>query len=388
MLGDGLAILAVPLLVLQLTSNPAVAVLAALPGSAGYLAAGAVAGVVADRVSPWILLIWTDGGLAVIFVTMFAKPDPVWLLLLLALAAGLVTVFADTARDIAVRDVFSGPRLIAANSWLESLNQAGQILGPAGAGLLAAAGVLRVSLLLDAVTFAVSLGTLLAVRGAWPAAHSGGGPAVGRRELTARGELTAGIRYLVSTPLLRALLGFVAVLNLCLGADKLVVFLARVALRLPPEQTGLVLTAGGVGGLLGAVSAGLLSRRVGPVPLMLGCSLLSGAALVMLAVATGWPLVLAGNALYTWAIIAASVVLRALRQSLVPRALLGRVTASWRLVSQAVTLAGALLAGILAALAGGDPRPVLLGAGLLTIGTVVTAWLTGLRRAQWPARAG
>jgi hypothetical protein len=44
MLGDGLAILAVPLLVLQLTRSPVAAVLASLPGSVGYLAAFAVAG--------------------------------------------------------------------------------------------------------------------------------------------------------------------------------------------------------------------------------------------------------------------------------------------------------------------------------------------------------
>jgi hypothetical protein len=40
MLGDGLAILAIPLLVLQLTRSPVAAVLASLPGSVGYLAAG------------------------------------------------------------------------------------------------------------------------------------------------------------------------------------------------------------------------------------------------------------------------------------------------------------------------------------------------------------
>jgi len=52
MLGDGLAILAVPLLVLQLTRSPMAAVLASLPGSAGYLAAGLPAGLLADRVDP------------------------------------------------------------------------------------------------------------------------------------------------------------------------------------------------------------------------------------------------------------------------------------------------------------------------------------------------
>jgi hypothetical protein len=60
---------------------------------------------------------------------------------------------------------------------------------------------------------------------------------------------------------------------------------------------------------------------------------------------------------------------------------LGRVTASWRLSSQAVTLAGGLLAGAAAALAG-SPRPVFAAAGGLTVLTVATAWLAALRHEQ------
>jgi MFS family permease len=51
MLGDGLALLAVPLLVLHVSRSPVLAVLASLPGSAGYLVAGLPAGVLADRLA-------------------------------------------------------------------------------------------------------------------------------------------------------------------------------------------------------------------------------------------------------------------------------------------------------------------------------------------------
>lgn len=87
----------------------------------------------------------------------------------------------------------------------------------------------------------------------------------------------------------------------------------------------------------------------------------------MIAAATSMPVVLAGNLLYTLAIIVASVTMRSLRQVLVPRDLLGRVTASWRLGGQGVTLIGAILAGALAGLLGGDPRPVFAAAGSLTL---------------------
>ena len=382
MLGDGLAILAIPLLVLQLTRRPAAAVLASLPGSVGYLAAGIPAGILADRLDPWRVLISGDLIRALIFLALFVLTSsaaaPAWLILSLAFAAGAVTVFFDTALAIAVRDVFAGPRLVPANSWLESASQGGQIIGPGAAGLLAAAGLLHTSMLIDALTFLISLASLAAVRGGYRAAPR---PQRSGPSFTAlRRELAEGIRYLAATRLLFTLLLFLLMLNLCLGADKLIIYFARNTLHLPPGQIGLVVAAGGAGGVLGAACTSLLCRRLGPLPVVTLCSAVSGLALILISAATSAPILLAGNLLYTWAIIAASVTLRALRQVLVPRDLLGRVTATWRLAGQAVTLAGAVLAGAMAGLLGNDPKPVLAAAGTLTVLSTSIAWLAALRK--------
>jgi len=382
MLGDGMALLAVPLLVLQLTRSPVAAALASLPGSLGYLVAGLPAGVLADRLDPWTVLIGGDVIRALIFLALFAltgspaaSPQ---LILALAFAAGAVTVFSDTALAIALRDVFRGSRLIWANSWLESANQAGQVIGPGAAGLLAAAGLLHVSLLIDALTFLVSLASLAGVRRRYRAAPPAARPAPAWRTL--RHELAEGIRYLAATRLLATLLVFLVVVNLCLGADKLIIFLARDTLHLPPGQVGLVVSAGGAGGLLGAASTGLLCRWLGPLPVITLCCGASGLALILIGAATSMPVLLAGNLTYAWAIIAASVTNRSLRQVLVPRELLGRVTASWRLGGQATTLIGGVLAGTAAGLLGNDPRPVFAGAGCLTLITVAVAWFAGLQK--------
>lgn len=377
MFGDGLALLAVPLLVLQLTRSPLAAALASLPGSLGYLVAGLPAGVLADRLDPWTILISGDVFRALIFLVLFVltgspSVSPATILAL-AFAAGTVTVFFDTALSIAVRDVFRGARLISANSWLESSNQAGQVIGPGAAGLLAAAGLLHVSMLIDALTFLVSLASLAGVRRRHLAA-----PAATWRALLR--ELAEGIRYLAATRLLFTLLVFLLVVNLGLGADKLIIFLASDTLHLPPGQVGLVVSAGGVGGLLGAASTGLLCRRLGPLPVITLCCAASGLALLLISAATSMPVALAGNLLYGWAIIAASVTNRSLRQVLVPRELLGRVTASWRFGGQATTLIGGVLAGALAGLLGGNPRPVFAAAGGLTLLTVAVAWFAGLQK--------
>jgi MFS family permease len=386
MLGDGLAILAIPLLILQLTRSPVAAVLASLPGSVGYLAAGLPAGVLVDRLDPWRVLIAGDVIRAAIFLALFlltgSGSAAAWLILSLAFAAGAVTVFSDTALTIAVRDVFAGARLMTANSWLESANQMGQIIGPSAAGLLAAAGLLHQSMLIDALTFLVALACVFGVRRAYP-----GAPRVSRSPAdwrALRRELADGLRYLAATRLLFTLLVFMLVLNLCLGADKLVVFFARNTLHLPPGQVGLIVTAGGIGGLLGAAGTSVLCRWLGPVPAVTLGAAASGLALILLGAATSMPVALAGNLLYSLAIIVASVTMRSIRQVLVPRDLLGRVTASWRLGGQGVTLVGAILAGAMAGLLGGDPRPVFAAAGSLTLLTVAVAWFAGLRREQLP----
>ena len=381
MLGDGLAILAIPLLVLQLTRSPVAAVLASLPGSVGYLVAGLPAGVLVDRLDPWRVLIAGDVSRAAIFLALFlltgSRSGGAWLILTLAFAAGAVTVFSDTALTIAVRDVFAGARLMTANSWLESANQLGQIIGPSAAGLL------HVSMLIDALTFLVALASILGVRRAYPGAPRTRPSQADWRAL--RRELASGLRYLASTRVLFTLLVFMLVLNLGLGADKLIIFFTRNSLHLPPDQVGLVVTAGGVGGLLGAAGTSLLCRWLGPLPAVTLGAASSGIALLMIAAATSMPVALAGNLLYTLAIIVASVTMRSLRQVLVPRDLLGRVTASWRLGGQGVTLIGAIMAGALAGLLGDDPRPVFAAAGSLTLLTVAVAWFAGLRREHLPA---
>jgi predicted MFS family arabinose efflux permease len=383
MLGDGLAILAIPLLVMQLTRSPLAAVLASLPGSVGYLVAGLPAGVLADRVSPWLVLITGDVVRALIFFTLFllteSRTVAPAVILALAFAAGAVTVFSDTALTIAVRDVFTGPRLISANSWLESANQGGMIIGPSAAGLLAAAGLLHGAMLIDALTFLVSLASLAGIRGRYrPAGAAAGRKAVAWRALSQ--ELAEGIRYLAATRLLLTLLVFLLTLNLCLGADKLIIFLGKDTLHLPPGQVGFLVTAGGVGGLAGAAGTGRLCRWLAPLPAVALCCAASGLALVVISVATAMPVLLAGNFLYTWAIVAASVTMRSLRQVLVPRDLLGRVTASWRLGGQTVTLIGGVLAGALAGLLGNNPRPVIAAAGCLTLLTVAVTWFASLAK--------
>jgi hypothetical protein len=382
LLGDGLAALAIPLLVLDLSRSPLISALSAASVTVGYLMVGLPAGVLVDRVDPWRVLVLTDALSAGLFAALFgfaaAGALAVWLVLAVAFAAGACSVFAQTALAVVVRDLFPAAGLIRANSALELASQLSLVAGPAVVGALAAVGSINLALLADAITFAVSLLSLL-VLGRWRP-----GPPVRRGGRAWRGmgaDLRAGLRYVASVRVLVILTVIQMVVNLCLAAEKLIVFYARDTLGLTTSLVALVVAAGGVGGVAGALIASRLAGWIGEIRLIVIAIVAAGAAMAAMSAAGSAPSLMAANAAYTGAVVVASLVNRTQRQRIVPRAMLGRVTSGVRVLFLAVDPVGVVLAGTATSALGGDPRPVFLAAGTFTAVAAAAGWLAGLRRA-------
>jgi hypothetical protein len=85
------------------------------------------------------------------------------------------------------------------------------------------------------------------------------------------------------------------------------------------------------------------------------------------------------NACLLFATSQASLLVRAIRQEIVPRELLGRVTAAVRTLFVSATSLGAVLAGAGTAAFGDDPRPVFLICGTVLASATVAAWFLSLR---------
>ncbi|HEV3067064.1 MAG TPA: MFS transporter [Streptosporangiaceae bacterium] len=384
LLGDGLAVLAIPLLVLGLTRSPLISALSAASVTLGYLAVGLPAGVLVDRLDAWRVLVAMDaaraagfGALYLLWVTGHAR---LWVIMTIALAAGAASVFFETALVVVVKDLFPGPGLIRANSVLELASQAALVAGPAVVGVLAAAGELGAALLADAVTFGVSLVTLVAVRGNVPhlSRRAGGG----WRALTA--DFRAGLAYLLSVRVLVIMTVVQVIVNLCLATEKLMFFYARDTLGLGAAGVGAVVAAGGAGGIAGALSTTWLAARVGQMRLVVLAVAASGLAIGSVSATGSLVTLAAANLAYLWAITVASLANRTYRQLIVPRDLLGRVTSTVRLLFLTADPVGVVIAGSLTVALGGNPRPVFLGAGLLVTVTAAAGWRAGLRRAGPP----
>jgi MFS family permease len=382
--GDGLAILAIPLLVLQVTGSPLAAALASSPRTIGYLLVGLPSGPVVDRVNPWFILTAMDAFRGAVFVALYVMTvtgeRSVWPILALAFVSGGAGVFFDSALTIAVRDIFDGGALVQANSFLEMASQSSVVLGPAIVGVLASSLGVNLTLLIDAATFGVSLATLFTVSRRRSEAAVAAPPATGSwRELWS--EFRGGFSYVLGTRVILALTVVQMMINLCLSVEKLIVYFARDTLGLAAGMVAVAVAAGGVGGVAGAVTARRFVTRAGPVRLVALSVLLIGASLALASAAIDVWWLAAANLTLAWATIVASIVIRTLRQQIVPRHLLGRVTSTVRTVYLAVTPIGAALAGVLTSGLGGNPRPVFLGAGILILITTVIAWPTALRPA-------
>jgi MFS family permease len=390
--GDGLALLAIPLLVLQITGNPFTAALSAAPRTVGYLLAGLPAGPLVDRFNARTIMLLADtvrfAAFSLLAVLSYVDVLTAWMVLLIAFVAAAAGVFFETALAVVVRDATPDDQLVRVNSLLESINQLAYVLGPGAVGVLAGIFGLRAALVVNALTFAVSLVTIFVLPDM--AEQVGEGTDEGSSELPVTvgrlvADLRTGLRYLRSERLIFTVTCLQASINFCVAVETLIIFYGRNTLGLSSQAVSVVVACGGVGGILGASTATWLAKRI-PAEFLIAVGVAAIAVvLVLLAAANAmWSLAVL-NLVMGGASIVAVVRIRALRQQLVPRHLLGRVSSTARMLAFAAYPIGAAVAGALTGLNHSDPRPVFLGAGMLGLVIAAVAWFFGLRIAGRPA---
>jgi MFS family permease len=144
---------------------------------------------------------------------------------------------------------------------------------------------------------------------------------------------------------------YAAVANLAYTGNLalVVVFLVRVV-GLGSAAVGLLLAAGGIGGVLGALMAPRLTRALGTARTLVLASLgagLSGLLIPLTGPGIRLACYLAGSALIAGGISVSNVVAGSFRQEYCPPAMLGRAAASMRFLAYGMIPLGALVAGAL-----------------------------------------
>ena len=371
-LGTAVTGVALPLVALEVldASVLAVTVLAAA-GWLPWLVVGLPAGAWVDRLPKRQVLVASDlvsaGLLATVPVAAALGVLTVAQLLVVALGLGAASVFFRTAWSAYVPVVVPAERLVPANALLHGSESAAQVAGPGLAGLLVTLVGAVGALVADLVSFVVSAGCLLRVRAVEPP------PQAVRRDL--RAEVVEGVRLVTRDRFLRNLVLHGAIANLPLvGYGALVVpFLLREAGQ-SPGAVGLLIGAGGIGGVLGAGLSGRVVRRLGSARALVALKGGAGVCSLLVGLADDGPrvgLFVLGTALVGAGVVAGNVVSTTFRQQYVPPELMGRVMSAMQFANLGTIPVGAVGGGLLAEALGLRTAVVLLTAGYAVSGLVL-----------------
>jgi MFS family permease len=384
-LGSRISMFVFPLIAYALTGSALWAAVAETAHLVGLCAALLPAGVLADRVDRRRLMRTASAGGALLYASLVAASLTTGLtvphLLVVATLTGVGAGVFMPAENSAVRSVVAPEQLATALSQNQARQHvAGLVGGPFGGALLSLARWLPFAV--DAVSYAVSWLLLGRIRTDLSAPKATA-PQVGVRE-----SLVDGVRFVLRVPLFRVLMVFSALLNLAINALLFAAILRLVQAGFAPAQIGLVETASGLFGVLGAVAAPRLIERFR-----------TGSLTV--AVAWSWvplavPVILWNHPLVVAASLSAGLFLNptgnagmgAYRMARTPAEMQGRVQSATQFVSMSIMPLAPLLAGGLLSGLGGRPAIAVLGAltaAVALIPTLSRSVRDVPRPAQWQA---
>ena len=345
--------------VVSLSGSPMeVAILAALTTGPGVLV-GLSAGGRVDRARKRSILIGADlvraAAVATLPLATWAGALTVAHVYAVAIVVGAATALFEITYVAYLPALVSTRQVLEGNQKLQASEAIAEITGPGAGGVLIGVLGAPLAVLIDAATYVWSAACIGAIRRAEP-------PAAPADETTSwRRDLAVGARASFGHPLVRPLFLAAGVGIFFLGFFlALYMLYALEELDLGTATIGVVIGFGGVGGLAGAALSRRLPRALGLGPAMITslfaaqlaglCIPLAGSALVPSSATV--PLLVLHQLVGDGLMVAFAIHAVSLRQTVMPRALLGRVDATLHVVTGTLLPLGALTAGPLAELLG------------------------------------
>jgi len=361
-LGSAVTLLAVPLIAVVLLHASTFSVgLLATASTLPFLIIALPAGLVVDRLAKRPMLIACDASRLVVIgsvpVAAAAGVLTMAQLFVVALVAGILTVFFDVAYQSYLPALIRADQLADGNGKLSVTQSFAQVAGPGLGGALF--GLLRAgALTVDAISYGVSTVSLLLIRTREPAVERPAAGAGGERPKL-RTEIFAGLSFVLRHPVLRKIAACTGTANLFgnITFALEIIFLVRV-LHVRPEYTGLLVAAGSVGGIVAGLASGTLTRWIGSARIIWVSMLGFGALGLLLPLAAqGWRLSLYAVGLlgFSFSAVLYNVAQVSYRQAICPPELLGRMNAAVRWIVWGTLPLGSLAGGVLGTLIGVRP---------------------------------
>ena len=263
-------------------------------------------------------------------------------LYVVAFLVGTMTVFFHVAYSSLFVALVERDDYVEGNSLLAGSRAFSFVAGPSVGGILVQLLKAPYALLVDSISYLFSVGFLASID-----------PEEPETETAERGHVVAGVRYIVTSSVMRSSLLATATINLFnFVFHALFILYAVRSLHVRPGTLGIVLGAGAVGGLIGSVVTSRLGRRLGIGPTyILGC-ILFPVPLVLVPLAGGpyW-LILAMLFLAEFGaglgVMILDISAGSIFAALVPHRLRSRVSGAYMVVNMGVRPIGSLIGGFL-----------------------------------------
>ncbi len=374
-LGDGVGTIAYPWLASAVTRNPVLIALVVVAQRLPWLFMTLPAGVLADRMERRQLMITANQirfaitmvVTAVVWLRRDALPSSdevasgvvvdteiiAYLVLLAAtLLLGCAEVVYDNAAQTIMPSLVDSDDLEKANGRLWGIEQvANTVIGPLlGSAMLVIA--FAVPFGFDAVTFGIAAVLIAAIPKAAPAPSAapvddGLSP---RQKFVA--EMKEGFAWLWNHDFLRPLAIILGLFNLLsfVGTSTFVLF-AQENLGAGAAAFALINTGGALGGLIGGWTASRISKTIGPGASLWLTITLAGLTTLIIGLTSSPVLAWVMFAVFMLGAVLWNVITVSLRQTIIPDELLGRVNSVYRFFAWGMIPFGALLGGVIIAIA-------------------------------------
>lgn len=354
-LGAQVSGVAIPLLaVLSLDASPFELGLVTASSTLAFALIGLPAGAWLDRWRRRPVLVASDVVRAVLLVTIplaaLFGVLTIGQLIAVSLLSGFARVFFDVGYQSYLPSVTGQHNVLAGNSAMETVRASGQVAGPGvGGWLVSLVGAANV-VLIQAVTFAVSAVSLMAIR-----TREAVVPRAADRPAL-RAQIREGLAFVARTKVLRAMAITSAAGNFAFAMASAVsfIFMSR-TLELSATFIGIVLALGSVTVMAGASLTPRLARWAGSARIVwLSLAVTGPLGLLAPLAQPGWLVVLLvlGMAAGELGQIVYAVTNVSLRQRLCPDRMLGRVNATMRFLIMGAFPLGAFLGGVVGELTG------------------------------------
>ncbi|MBU6485520.1 MAG: MFS transporter [Betaproteobacteria bacterium] len=368
-LGSAASSIIYPLLILALTDSPEAAGIAGALRAIPYLVLSLPVGALIDRWDRKRVMILCDVGRALtaasIPVAMGLGVLTLWQIYLATLIEGSLFVLFNIAEVAALPRIVSAHQLPQAAAQNEAGFGVANIVGPSFGTMLYQAFGRAVPFIADALSYVVSVASLLRIRTPFRVA-----PSPARRNL--RVEIAEGLRWVWSNPLIRYMAVLTGGLNLINAAFPLIVIVLAKRLGAGDVEIGVIFSIGGIGGVIGSLVGGQIQRRFTFGQVIVAVVWLEALLFPLYAIAPSYLLlgVIAGLIFVLGPVY--NVVQFSYRLSIIPDELQGRVNSTFRLIAFGFMPVGAWLSGVLIERFGARSAVLLFATWLLVLAGLTT----------------